>query len=90
MVSGGLFLQGVLDMATNLSSTVYYYIYDHENAFSFNQFYGPCTKNLGVTHGDEMTSLFYITGQVPLKGEDLKVSKLMVDLWTRFASNKYV
>lgn len=90
MIGGGLFLQGIIDAATNLSSPVYYYIYDHQNAFSFNQFFGPCTKNLGVSHGDEMISLFSLTGQVSLKGEDLEVSKLMVDLWTRFASNQYV
>uniref|UniRef100_A0A2H8TEY6 Carboxylic ester hydrolase n=2 Tax=Melanaphis sacchari TaxID=742174 RepID=A0A2H8TEY6_9HEMI len=85
MIGGGIFLQGVFDMATKLSSPVYYYIYNYTNAMSFNSNYGPCNTNLGVTHGDEMISLFYADGQAELKGEDLNVSKLMVDIWTSFA-----
>lgn len=92
MVSGGIFIPGIFDMATNLSSPVYYYVYGHRNEMSFNAFYGPYPypSKLGVTHGDEMVSLFYMKGQEPLKGEDLKVSMLMIDLWTQFASNEYV
>lgn len=89
MISGGIMLLGVFNMATNLSSPVYYYVYDHLNEITFNSQYGPCPKKLGVTHGDETISLFLATGQPELKGEDLKVSKLMVDIWTRFASTEY-
>jgi len=87
MVSGGIFLPAVYDMATNLTSPVNYYVYDHRNEMSFNAFFGPYPypNELGVTHGDEMVSLFYTKGQQTLRGEDLKVSRLMVSLWTRFA-----
>lgn len=79
-------------MATNLTSPVNFYVYGHQNQASLNAVYGPYPKpnKLGVTHGDEMTSLFYTTGQATLKGDDLAVSKLVVNLWTRFASNEYV
>jgi len=90
MVSGGIFLQGIFDMATKLSSPVYYYVYDHTNEMSFNSYFGPCPTKLGVTHGDEMISLFFTADQAELKGEDLSVSKLMIDIWTRFATNEYV
>ncbi|CAH1724878.1 unnamed protein product [Aphis gossypii] len=85
MISGAIFLQGIFEMATKLSSPVHYYVYNYTNEMSFNSFFGPCNKKLGVTHGDEMISLFFSEGQAQLKGEDLNVSKLMIDIWTRFA-----
>lgn len=90
MISSGVMVLGTFDMATNLSSPVHYYVYDHLNAISFNTQYGPCPKKLGVTHGDDTTSLFLTAGMPELEGEDLKVSKLMIDIWTRFASSEYV
>ncbi|XP_022165688.1 esterase FE4-like [Myzus persicae] len=88
MISGGLFLHGVFQMATKLSRPVYYYIYDHLNYVSFNSLYGPYPfpKKLGVTHTDEVTSLFYTAGRGDLQGEDLGVSNLMVNIWTNFAT----
>lgn len=90
MISGGIFVEGIFDMALKLSSPVHYYVYDHENEMSFNSYFGPCPIKLGVTHGDEMISLFFTDGQAALKGEDLNVSKLMIEIWTRFAINEYV
>lgn len=90
MVSGGIFLQGIFDMAIKLASPVHYYVYDHTNSMSFNSYFGPCSANLGVTHGDEMISLFFTKGQGELKGEDLNVSKLMIEIWTNFAITEYV
>ncbi|KAL4097018.1 hypothetical protein QTP88_021860 [Uroleucon formosanum] len=88
MISGGLFLHGIFQMATKLSQPVYYYIYDYLNFFSFNSLYGPYPfpKKLGVTHADEITSLFYTVEHGNLQGEDLSVSNLMVNIWTNFAS----
>ncbi|XP_008180697.1 esterase FE4 [Acyrthosiphon pisum] len=73
MISGGLFLHGIFKMAIELSRPVYYYIYDHLNYVSFNSVYGPYPfpKKLGVTHADEVTSLFYTTERGDLQGEDL-------------------
>lgn len=90
MVSGGIFLQEIFDMAIKLSSPVYYYVYDHANEVSFNSYFGPCSKKLGVTHGDEMISLFFTDGQEKLEGEDLNVSKLIIEIWTNFATTEYV
>lgn len=89
MVTGGLFLPAIIDMATNVSLPVFYYVYDHLNKLTYNTMYGPYPKPLGVTHGDELFSLFFTEGQPPLMGEDLLVSELMVNLWTSFASNEY-
>jgi len=91
MFSGGLILHGVFKMAVELSSPVYYYIYDHLNYVSFNSFYGPYPfpKKLGVTHADDTTSLFLRAGLEELQGEDLSVSILMVDIWTNFATKEY-
>lgn len=90
MITGGIFVRGILDMATNVSSPVHFYVYDHSNMVSMNKIYGPCLQSLGVSHGDEIMSLFTAEGLVVLFGEDLKVSKVMVDLWTNFASTEYV
>lgn len=90
MVSGGIFLQGIFDMAIKLSSPVYYYVYNHTNKMSFNTYFGPCRTKLGVTHGDEMISIFYTQGQDELNGEDLNVSKLMIEIWTNFATTDKV
>lgn len=90
MLSSGIIFHGILGMATNLSSPVYFYVYDHSNEMTFNLMFGPCSKKLGVSHGDEILSLFSINGVPELKGEDLKVSKLMVDIWTGFATSEYV
>ncbi|KAL5242170.1 hypothetical protein ACI65C_009580 [Semiaphis heraclei] len=88
MISGGLLLQGIFKMAIELSRPVYYYIYDHLNYVSFNSLYGPYPfpKKLGVTHADEVTSLFYTVERGDLQGEDLAVSNLMVNIWTNFAT----
>lgn len=92
MISGGLLLDGIFKMAIELSNPVYYYIYDHLNYVSLNSEYGPYPfpKKLGVTHADEITSLFYTTQRGNLQGEDLGVSNLMVNIWTNFAADKYV
>lgn len=90
MISGGIFLQGVFEMATKLASPVYFYVYGHQNEFSFNSLFGAYPYSLGVTHGDEMTSLFYTHGMNELDDKDLEVSKVMIDIWTYFVINKYV
>lgn len=88
MFTGGLFTHGVFYTATKLPSPVYYYVYNHSNYVSYNSLYGPYPypKGLGVTHADEVTSLFFIDGMGDLKGEDLEVSELMVNVWTNFAT----
>uniref|UniRef100_A0A2S2QI72 Carboxylic ester hydrolase n=1 Tax=Sipha flava TaxID=143950 RepID=A0A2S2QI72_9HEMI len=86
MVTGGIFMKGVIDMARNIMSPVYFYVYDYVNKNSLNSFFGPCTKHLGVTHGDEMTNLFDFVGMW-LNEHDRNVSRLMVDIWTNFASS---
>lgn len=88
MITGGVFLKGVLDMARYVASPVHFYVYDYVNEQSMNAFFGPCPRHLGVTHGDEMISLFDLTGQ-PLADRDREVSRLMVDIWTNFASTEY-
>lgn len=87
MVTGGIFLKGVIDMANNVMSPVHFYVYDYVNKHSLNAYFGPCPKHLGVTHGDEMISLFDLGKR--LNTQDGIVSKLMVDIWTNFASSEY-
>ncbi|KAL5242172.1 hypothetical protein ACI65C_009582 [Semiaphis heraclei] len=88
MITGGLFLHGIFQMAIKLSQPVYYYVYNHSNTFSYNSLYGPYPfpKKLGVTHTDEATSLIYTAGRADLQGEDVDVSNLMVNIWTSFAT----
>lgn len=80
----------VVDFAHKLSSPVYGYVYDYQNEFSFNKLFGSCTKPLGVTHGDELTSLLKMSSINPndLNAKDLEVSKLMVNIWYKFVSSE--
>lgn len=90
MITDGRYLHGILDMALKLSSPVYFYLYDYQNEFSFNTLYGKCNTKLGITHGDELTSLFKLNTINPkkLNAMDTKVSKLMVNIWSKFASSE--
>lgn len=89
MITGGVFLKGVIDMARNVASPVHFYVYDYVNEFSLNAFFGSCPRHLGVTHGDEMISLFDCTGK-RMNERDERVSELVVDIWTNFAGSEYV
>ncbi|XP_050428100.1 juvenile hormone esterase-like [Adelges cooleyi] len=92
MFGDGAFLQCVVDMAEKLTSPVYFYLYDHQNEFSFNKLFGKCEKPLGVTHADELNSLFNLKflSRKYLNEKDLAVSKLMINVWTNFASSDHV
>lgn len=90
MVGEGIFLSCTTNMALKLSSPVYFYLFDYVQNVSFNNLYGECQKPLGVSHGDEMISLFPLKMFIPegLNENDSKVSKLMIDIWVKFASSK--
>lgn len=90
MITDGRYLHGILDMALKLESPVYFYLYNYQNEFSFNTLYGKCNKKLGITHGDELTSLFKLNTINPkkLNSRDMAVSKVMVDIWSTFATAK--
>ncbi|XP_060878022.1 juvenile hormone esterase-like isoform X1 [Metopolophium dirhodum] len=87
MIGDGCFTHCIVDMAKKLSSPVYSYYYDYQNEFSYNKLFGSCQKSLGVTHADELNSLFKNSNLNPndLNADDLKVSRLMVNIWYRFA-----
>lgn len=75
-------------MAQNAMSSVHFYVYDYVSKNSLNVLFGTYPKYLGVSHGDEMIGLFDYIGK-RLKGQDENVSKLIVDIWTNFASSEY-
>lgn len=80
----------VLDMAHKLSSPVYSYFYDYQNEFSNNKVFGSCEKPLGVTHGDELNSLFKMKSLNPndLNKKDLEVSNLVINIWYKFVTTE--
>lgn len=90
MIGDGIFLTGVVNMAMKLSSPSYFYLFDYQNEFTFNQLFGECGKSLGVSHCDELISLFPLKSLIPqgLNDKDVEVSKLFVDIWVKFASSK--
>lgn len=90
MIGDGTFLSCIMDMTMKLSPPVYLYLFDYQNEFSFNQLYGDCEKPLGVSHADELISLFPLKVIIPqgLNKKDTEVSKLMVNIWVKFASSK--
>lgn len=90
MIGDGTFITATMDMATKLSSPSYVYLFDYQNEFTFNTFFGGCGKPLGVSHADEIISLFSIRALFPqgLNEKDVEISKLIVDIWVKFASSK--
>lgn len=91
MIGDGSFSTCAMDMSIKLSSPVYFYLFDYKNnEFSFNQLYGDCKKPLGVSHGDELISLFSMKELNPkgLNDKEIEMSKLMVNIWVKFASSK--
>lgn len=88
MFSDGGFVHCIVDMIKKLqsSSPVYSYIYDYRNEFSLYKLHDSNDKPLGVTHGDEITSLFKNAFINPneLNANDREVSKLMVNIWYKF------
>ncbi|KAL5242178.1 hypothetical protein ACI65C_009588 [Semiaphis heraclei] len=90
MIGDGTFIQCALDMSIQLSSPVHFYLFDYENEFSFNQLYGDCKRPLGVSHADELISLFQLKEMIQkgLNDKDIQMSKLMVNIWVKFASSK--
>lgn len=90
MFTDTMFGECIVDMAYRLSSPVYSYYYNYQNEYSFNKAYGSCKKPLGVTHTDELNSLFKMPAFNPkdLNKKDLEVSRLSIDIWYNFASTK--
>lgn len=91
MIGESNFITCTMDMSIKLLSPVYFYLFDYKNnEFSFNQLYGDCKKPLGVSHGDELISLFSLKELNPkgLSDKEIEMSKLMVNIWVKFASSK--
>lgn len=90
MISDCLITYCAIDITQKLSSPIYFYLFDYQNEFTFNKLYGECTIPLGVSHGDELISLFKINSIIPqgLIDKDSEVSKVMVNIWTKFASSE--
>lgn len=90
MIGDSYFLTGAIDMAMKLSSLSHFYLFDYQNEFTFNDLFGKCGRSLGVSHCDDLISLFPFKALIPqgLNGKDVEVSKLMVDIWVKFASTK--
>jgi len=67
----------------------YYYYYAHKGQFSIINVLNIAFENeWGVAHGDDIFMLFNSGLFPPLSvPDDLKVSKIMVDLWTSFAAD---
>jgi len=90
MFTDSCFTECVIDMAYKLSSPVYSYFYNYQNEFSYNKAFGSCDRPLGVTHGDELNSIFKMNSLNPndLNEKDLEVSKLVINIWYKFVTSE--
>ncbi|XP_046639321.1 venom carboxylesterase-6-like isoform X4 [Daphnia pulicaria] len=68
---------------------VYYYHYAHHGQNSLvKMFNGLSDMDFGASHGDELLLMFNSKMIAPMTDpNDIKVSKMLLDLWTSFASN---
>ncbi|XP_043467738.1 juvenile hormone esterase-like [Leptopilina heterotoma] len=74
-----------------MKSNIYFYNFGYRGALSMAAI-GGIKGNSGVTHGDDILYLFPITSTFTttnsnFTGGDEKISRLMVDFWTSFATN---
>lgn len=90
MFTESAFTKCIIDMIYKLSSPVYIYFYHYQNEFSHNKEFGSCEKPLGVTHGDELNSIFKLNDLNPndLNEKDLEVSKLIINTWYKFVTSE--
>ncbi|XP_050531758.1 esterase E4-like isoform X3 [Daktulosphaira vitifoliae] len=88
MFGDGGFVYGVMAMAYRWTAPLYVLEYAYQNQYSFNELWGSIEKPLGITHNDETTSLFraYVLNEKELNEQDTKVSKLMINIWSHFAT----
>lgn len=94
--------EGLVDMVTDLCFThavvksarqhklygpVYFYLYNYDLPVSFNDYFGNCSRKLGVSHADELYQFFPSTlfSYNNHTAEELTFSKQMLHLWTSFA-----
>ncbi|XP_046639318.1 venom carboxylesterase-6-like isoform X1 [Daphnia pulicaria] len=68
---------------------VYYYNYAHKGQHSITQMLGvPDDIDFGVSHSDELMLMFTSNFIPPTTdANDIKASKMLLDLWTSFAAN---
>uniref|UniRef100_A0A8D8PL90 Carboxylic ester hydrolase n=3 Tax=Cacopsylla melanoneura TaxID=428564 RepID=A0A8D8PL90_9HEMI len=79
----------VFKAAEHHSGPVYFYMYSYLAKISWTSVFGNCSIPLGVSHADELISLFNLDSLFPdnnLEGKDLEMSKTMVALWANFAA----
>lgn len=80
------FLLFLISMLHRASTLVYKY------NFYFNHFLNANTDDLnglGVVHADDLFMLFNSKMTPPLTPDDTKASKILIDLWTSFATDGY-
>lgn len=75
-------------------SPQYYSVFEHRGVFSYSYDYsGGSTKDIGVSHADELIYLFYNHDNrfgpswYRFSEADLKMVETMVELWTSFVVN---
>ncbi|XP_050539459.1 juvenile hormone esterase-like isoform X2 [Daktulosphaira vitifoliae] len=87
LFTDAIFTYAIMDLAHKWTSPAYVYLYNYQNEFSFNTRWGSCEIPLGVSHNDELTSLFNMGNNAPdLNPADTAVSKIVIDIWTQFAT----
>lgn len=87
LYSDSWFTIGILDGANKHSGDVYFYYFDYlgEKSSAGNSDSRNGSIHFGANHIEEMTYLWYNKEIGDLAGEDLKLSKKLVKLWTDFA-----
>lgn len=81
-------------ITSRIRNNIYFYNFGYRGALNMATI-GEIKGNTGVTHGDDVLYLFPVTStftttNANFTAGDEKISRLMVDFWTSFATNGYI
>ncbi|KAK9501017.1 hypothetical protein O3M35_002153 [Rhynocoris fuscipes] len=88
MYGDAFFVYPMIDGIRKHKGPVYEYLFDYRGGFSIADIFLPGSNvDLGVSHGDDMSTIFRMDAMFPIKPkpDDEKISRTMVRLWTNFA-----
>lgn len=72
-----------------MNSPVYYYYFTYRGKHSFSTFLTKTNEYLGSSHGDDTMLIFSGIMDSQSTEHDREMSRVLVDIWTSFAKNRY-
>lgn len=98
-MSDGLFKVGIqqtVELQSQTTTTpIYFYYYEYPASFGLEEAISSQPKNWGVSHGDDVLTIFdnrvrKAPHGLPYEERELLIQKQLIDFYESFSNNKYV